>query len=318
MAKASLSAGAPPQLLPPAGLVFGAAVGGTSRWRFFFDRELRVQKIILVDNGSRRVDAVLNLNRLAGQLSERSGLAIDAVPLQHAHKIPPEEFGDALDGQAVITFPEYVEKALQAGVDELVIIPLFFGHSRAISSFIPDTLNALQKTHGPFECTVADVLCPLPQGEPELARLLYDNLVSLAITPLTKLDYIVLVDHGSPARKVTDVRIKLAEQLAQHLPEQVLLLQAAMERREGPEYDFSGPLLKNLLEKLASENGVLEVAVAMQFISPGRHAGPGGDITEICAGVMQQYPGLKVHISPLVGENPLLVDLLLSRLQAVL
>ena len=277
-----------------------------------------MQKIILVDNGSRRVDAVLNLNRLAAQLSQRSGLSIDAVPLQHAHKIPPADLGDALGGKAVVTFPEYAEKALQEGVDELVIIPLFFGHSRAISSFIPDTLNALQAAHGRFKWSVADVLCPLPQGEPQLAGLLYDNLERLAITPLTKLDFIILVDHGSPSRKVTDVRIKLAGQLSAYLPEQLPLLQAAMERREGPEYDFSGPLLKDFLQTLARENDVLNVAISMLFISPGRHAGPGGDIAEICAGVMQQYPGLSVHISPLVGDNPLLIDLLLRRLQAVL
>ena len=284
----------------------------------FSEQESHVQKIILVDNGSRRVDAVLNLNRLAGQLGQKSGRSIDAVPLQHAHKIPPGDLAEALGGKPVVTFPEYVEVALKGGLDELVIVPLFFGHSRAISSFIPDTLNTLQKAHGKFKWSIADVLCPLPQGEPQLARLLYDNLERLAVTPLTKLDYIILVDHGSPSRKVTDVRIKLAGQLSPYLPEQVPLLQAAMERREGPEYDFSGPLLEDLLEKLARENDVLNVAVSMLFISPGRHAGPGGDIAGICGQVMQHYPGLTVHISPLVGDSPLLIDLLFRRLQAVL
>jgi sirohydrochlorin ferrochelatase len=277
-----------------------------------------MQRIILVDNGSRRTGAVLNLNRLARQLSEKSGKSIDAVPLQHAHKIPPDAFGDALDGKAVVTFPEYVEEALKEGVDELIIIPLFFGNSRAISSFIPDTLNALRKVHGNFTWSVADVLCPLPQGEPKLARLLYENLGMLAKTSLTKLDFIILVDHGSPSKKVTEVRVKLAGQLSPYLPEQVALLQAAMERRDGPEYDFSGPLLEDLLEKLAIENKLANIALSMLFISPGKHAGKGGDIAEICDRVMRHHPGLTVTISPLVGDNPLLVDLLLDRLQAVL
>jgi sirohydrochlorin ferrochelatase len=275
-------------------------------------------RIVLVDNGSRRADAVLNLKRLARLLSEKSGLSIDAVPLQHADKIPPEEFDDTFGGEPVVTFPKYAEEILKSGVDELVIIPLFFGHSRAISSFIPNTLKPLLKVDGAFNWSVADVLCPLPKGEPQLARLLYENLGMLANAPLSDLDFIILVDHGSPSRKVTDVRIKMAEQLSPYLPENVPLLQAAMERREGPDYDFNGPLLEVLLEKLARENKVVNVAISMLFISPGRHAGKGGDIAEICDQVMQRHPGLTVHISPLVGENPMLIDLLHNRVQAVL
>ena len=274
-----------------------------------------MQKIILVDNGSRRAEAVLNLHRLARQLSEKSGKPIHAVPLQHAHKIPAESFGDALGGKRVATFSEYIEEALTSGVDEFVIIPLFFGKSRAITSFIPDTLDTLQKVYGKFSWSVADELCPLPGGEPKLARLLHENLGSLVNTQLTDLDYIVLVDHGSPSKEVTDVRVKLAEQLRPYLPEDTLLLQAVMERREGREYDFNGPLLQDLMEKLAHEHEVLSVAISMLFLSPGRHAGEGGDIVEICSNAMRNHPGLSVHISPLVGDNPLLIDLLNDRLR---
>lgn len=122
-----------------------------------------MQGIILVDNGSRRAEAVLNLNRLARQLSEKSGMPIDAVPLQHADKIPSEEFGDALGGKPVLTFPDYIARALACGVDK--------------------------------------------------------------------------------------------------------------------------------------------VAISMLFISPGRHAGEGGDIAGICNQAMQRHPGLAVHVSPLVGDS---------------
>ena len=203
------------------------------------------------------------------------------------------------------------------GVDEFVIVPLFFGHSRAVSSFIPDTLNALQKEHGKFRWTVAGVLYPLPGGEPKLARILYENLGILADGMPGKQDFIILTDHGSPSRKVNAVRQRLAGQLLPQLPKHVPLLQAAMERRDGPEYDFNGPLLEDLLEKLARENGAVNVAISMLFISPGRHAGEGGDIAEICQRVMQRHPGFTIHISPLVGDNPMLTDLLCDRLRAV-
>lgn len=277
-----------------------------------------MQRIVLVDNGSRRAGAVLNLYRIAVQLGEKSGRTIDAAPLQHADKIPVEAFGDALGDRPVITFLDYVAGSLASGVDEFVILPLFFGHSRAISSFIPDTLNGLEKIHGKFSWTVADVLCPLPRGEEKLARLLYDNLGLPAKSSAGKPDFIILTDHGSPSRKVNAVRVKLAEQLAAYLPQQVSLLQAAMERREGPEYDFNGPLLQDLLEDLARAHGVVKVAISMLFISPGRHAGEGGDIAGICAQMMQRHPGLAVHISPLVGDNPLLIDILHDRLQGVM
>jgi sirohydrochlorin ferrochelatase len=277
-----------------------------------------MQRIVLVDNGSRRAGAVMNLYRMAALLGEKSGQAIDAAPLQHADKIPAEAFGGALGGRPVLTFPDYVAGQLASGVVEFVILPLFFGDSRAISSFIPDTLNGLEKVHGKFSWTVADVLCPLPHGEAKLARLLYDNLGLPASLSPGNPDFIILTDHGSPSRKVNAVRVKLAEQLAACLPQQVPLLQAAMERREGPEYDFNGPLLQDLLEELARTHGVVNVVISMLFISPGRHAGEGGDIAGICAHMMQRYPGLAVQISPLVGDNPLLIDILCDRLQSVM
>jgi hypothetical protein len=42
---------------------------------------------------------------------------------------------------------------------------------------------------------------------------------------------IVLVDNGSPSRKVTDVRVKMAAQLSPYLPANIPLLQAATPRR---------------------------------------------------------------------------------------
>lgn len=277
-----------------------------------------MQRIVLVDNGSRRAGAVFNLYRIAAELSKKSGWTIDAAPLQHADKIPAEAFGDELGGKPVLTFQDYVAGELASGADEFVILPLFFGQSRAISSLIPDTLTGLEKVHGRFRWKVADVLCPLPQGEPKLAKLLYENLGLPLDPPPGKHGFIILTDHGSPSRKVNAVRVNLAEQLAPYLPQQVRLLQAAMERRDGPEYDFNGPLLQDLLEELARENGAADVTISMLFLSPGRHAGEGGDIAEICEQVMQRYPGLAVHISPLVGDHRLLIDILYDRLQGVM
>ena len=58
--------------------------------------------------------------------------------------------------------------------------------------------------------------------------------------------------------------------------------------------------------------------LAMLFLSPGRHAGEGGDIAEICAAAEQRHPGLRVRPTALVGEHPAIVDILATRLRQAL
>jgi hypothetical protein len=53
--------------------------------------------------------------------------------------------------------------------------------------------------------------------------------------------------------------------------------------------------------------------LAMQFISPGRHAGHGGDIGEIVESAMERYPGLRVVESRLISDHPLFADILYDR-----
>jgi hypothetical protein len=55
---------------------------------------------------------------------------------------------------------------------------------------------------------------------------------------------------------------------------------ASMERREGEAYAFNEPLLASRLAAAPFDEG--DVVVALQFLSPGRHAGPGGDVATIC------------------------------------
>ena len=56
----------------------------------------------------------------------------------------------------------------------------------------------------------------------------------------------------------------------------------------------------------------------MGEVPPGRHAGAGGDIAEICTAAEAANPGLKVTPTALVGEHPDLVEILQRRLDAVL
>ena len=91
-----------------------------------------------------------------------------------------------------------------------------------------------------------------------------------------------------------------------------------MERRDGPAYDINGKLLEEVLQELAGESSVRPVVLSMLFLSPGRHAGKDGDIEQICAAACKRHPGLEVRITPLVGEHPLLIEILLDRLNSTL
>ena len=132
------------------------------------------------------------------------------------------------------------------------------------------------------------------------------------------LENVILVDHGSPLPAVTEVRACLARQMRDSLGPRVMLHEAVMERRAGSEYDFNGPLLESLLLQMASRNPAQTVVLSMLFLSPGRHAGTGGDIEEICQRVASQYPGFRVITTPLVGEHPGLIDILVSRFESCL
>jgi sirohydrochlorin ferrochelatase len=126
---------------------------------------------------------------------------------------------------------------------------------------------------------------------------------------------VVLVDHGSPSPRITEVRKGIARDL--RLGYGLTVAQAVMERRAGREYDFNGPLLEQWLAEQA-ESGNTEVIIAMLFFLPGRHAGPCGDVESICRGVAERHPQLRYTITPLIADHPLLLDLLTDRMRAPL
>jgi len=86
-----------------------------------------------------------------------------------------------------------------------------------------------------------------------------------------------------------------------------------MERRAGSEYDFNEPLLEDALTRSPCGDGAGDVVLAPLFFSPGRHAGPGGDIETIARNAEAQHQGLQVHLAPLVGEHPRLIEILADR-----
>ena len=216
---------------------------------------------LLLDNGSSRPESTLNLRRLAAVLGERVGQTVHPVSLLHANRVP----ADALGGRKAHTFEPFLRRQVQAGVRDFLVLPLFFGPSAALTGFIPETVETLQAEHGPFDLRLAEVLRPLPEGEPRLVRILLDNLAQAWGGAAPAGHRVVLVDHGSPLPAVTAVRRWLARRMAEALPG-TELLEAVMERRPGPESDFNGPLLAEVLGRLGAEDPATPVALSMLFL----------------------------------------------------
>lgn len=270
-------------------------------------------RILLIDNGSSRAASTLSLRNLAAALTERLGRPVDPVSLQHSDKVPARE----LQGRPAETLGSFLRRALSQGERDFLALPLFFGPSRALSHFIPETAAAMEPEFGPLRLRVAPELCPLPAGEPRLAAILADHVEATAASAGILPRRVVLVDHGSPSPRVTAVRHWLAGRVQRRLGAGASVGEAVMERRPGPDYDFNGELLGRVLDELGKQGAAPPVILAMLFLAPGRHAGPGGDIAGIIAGAERSHPGLRVHPTPLVGAHPALLDILAERAAAL-
>ncbi|MES9863564.1 MAG: cobalamin biosynthesis protein CbiX [Candidatus Thiodiazotropha sp. LLP2] len=268
--------------------------------------------ILLADNGSGKAGAVLNLRRLAKQMGDLSQRQVYPVSLQHADKIPVDD----LAGKPADTLQPFLRHKLTEGERNFILIPLFFGLSRALTAFIPQQVDLLKAEFGEFNLQQGDVLYPLPQGEPRVAKIVFDQIQQS--TNGEKLQQVVVVDHGSPLPQVTAVRTEVTRDLRNLFESDIPISEASMERRSGSEYDFNGELLEDELSRIAELNPEVTVDLAQLFISPGRHAGPGGDIEQICERLRVTFPRLKIRISQLVGQHDGLAGILCDRLNSAL
>jgi sirohydrochlorin ferrochelatase len=266
----------------------------------------------LFDNGSFRADSTRSLRSLAARLATRLGHPVRAVSLLHSTRVPAAE----LDGEAA----QLLEPALDAWFatepsGRALLSPLFFGPSGALVDYVPERLTALARKHPAARAVLAEALVLTDEEPNELIAILADRVrATLAERGWTR-PRVVLCDHGTPLPAVTAVRDRLAAGLGRALAHEVAEVAAAsMERREGPEFAFNEPLLETRLTTPPFDAG--EVVVALQFLSPGRHAGPGGDVAEICAREEATRPGLRTAKTAPIADDARLVEVLARRIEA--
>jgi sirohydrochlorin ferrochelatase len=251
-------------------------------------------RILLVDNGSYEPTATLALRRLAQEVGKLIGQPVLPVSTMHSTKIDPALLGDV----PAAIFEDAVLRAKLDGIDELVVLPLFIGPSRAITEYLPKVFADAQP--GAMKLSIRE-----PLFGPELVTMLIDNLKATGWTKGSGTVY--LCDHGSPIREVTRCRDFFAVSLRNHLAlKDDELIACSMERREGEEYDFNEPLLEDALQQAKGDAVIL-----MLFLLPGRHAGSDGDVAMIAK---EHAPALlRWKLSPLLGTHPALPALLCKR-----
>ncbi|MSU70133.1 MAG: cobalamin biosynthesis protein CbiX [Opitutaceae bacterium] len=274
--------------------------------------------IFLVDNGSLEPAATLGLRAIAESLGRNLGCVVEPVSLLHSSAIPAGQLG----GQAAEILEPALERRLRAGTDDFLVVPLFFGPSRALADYLPRRITALK---GRFPRLRVRLAPPLVEAndihDQRLATILEDRvravLTNLGGFPLVtdgSAPAVILVDHGSPAREVAAVRDHLAVQLQLRLGSAVRsVLAASMERRPGPDYAFADPLLEHAFDQSSFNAG--PVIVTLLFFSPGRHAGPEGDVAKICAAARRRHPQLHTVTTEPVGSHPGLISLLADRVR---
>ncbi len=262
---------------------------------------------MLVDNGSLEPAATLGLRAIAARLGEALGCAVAPVSMLHADAVPAER----LEGRPAEIFKTALARRAEQGQTGFLVVPLFFGPSEAITVYLPKCVTVLQARFPRLRVRCAPCLVDLNAGADERMAAMLEDRVRAAMAGLSGPPTTVLVDHGSPVRAVGAVRDHLAAQLAARLGRAMSGVRAAsMERRPGPEYDFNEPLLERVLDESGMDTG--SVIVAMQFLLPGRHAGPDGDVARICTAARQRR-GLRLVMTELVGSHPGLIPLLADR-----
>lgn len=253
--------------------------------------------VAVIDNGSLEPAAHRNLRHVAAALSAASGTTVHAVSWKHSDRIAP----DQLDGTPAWTLAAFVRALHALGQREFLFVPFFISAQGAIGSALRRDLDRLAAelpdlafafTAGLAECGALPAIVAARIRDVRAAR-------GLAQPP------VVLVDHGGPSAASARLRDQLAAALRVELAGTAGLVAAASMEGDHP------PLLADQLE--APDFAGQEVIVALLFLSPGRHAGAGGDVARICAA-----SSARCHPTELVGTHALAAAALATALQETL
>jgi len=250
----------------------------------------------------------------ARQLAAELGVEVRAVSLLHSSAVDPVGLGGR---PAQLLEPALTEYLAGKASAEVVLLPLFFGPSRALTDYVPERISSLVGKNPWAQIHLAHWLVEPSETDKRVALALAEAVRRQIAGEKLARPKVVLVDHGSPQQAVTDVRNFLGRQVQALLANEVeTVAVASMEKRPGPEFAFADPLLAQRLRTPPFDRG--DVVVALQFLSPGRHAGPEGDVARICAEARRERPELRTHLTETIANDPRVVTVLADRYRVAL
>jgi hypothetical protein len=263
----------------------------------------------LIDNGSLRPGSILQMRKIAARLSEVSGYTVRPFGLMHSHKVDPTR----LNNRPAHSMQEFLLSQEANEVEEIRALSFFLGPSLAITDWLPENLQ-IWKEQNP-DCRNFRILAPLyKSGDDRLARAMTELCREQIKSSGFESPAVAMVDHGTPLPEVNQVREDVGQQMKERMGSGIARFSTcAMERRPDPQYDFNDPLLENLLQKWMNE-GIREVVVSQFFLLPGRHAGPGGDLAQICQPFIDQ--GMKICRTENLGSHSLVEEILIDRIRS--
>ena len=263
--------------------------------------------VALIDNGSLEVAATLNLRTVAAELTLKVGVPVHPVSWKHSDRIPLAN----LDGDAAAwTLKPWMAAKLAAGERDFVFVPFFISPQGAIGSALRQDLESLQNPAAPFRFTFTSSLAEAEVIPKIIAARIRQTIEIATLTAPP----VIVVDHGGPSPASAALRNHIAAAVRALLGPLIGPLTAAS--MEGGEHPHNLPLLADQLRAPGSNTG--DVIVALLFLSPGRHAGAGGDIAQICGAAETANPTLRCNLTDLVGTHPLAIEALVAALRHTL
>lgn len=251
--------------------------------------------VALIDNGSLEPAAHRNLRAVAAAVSQRSGTLVEAVSWKHSDRIAP------LDGQAASTLAPWVRLQFARGERHFLFLPFFISPQGAIGSALHSDLDTLRRELGDFRFTFTAGLAEKGVVTAIVAARIRDVLAARVL----RQPPVIVVDHGGPSAASAALRDTFAAELRRELGAEIGPLAAASMEGAHP------PLLADQLKTAPFADR--DVVVAPLFLSPGRHAGPEGDVARICGA-----SSARCHLTELVGTHPLAAEALAAALRATL
>jgi sirohydrochlorin ferrochelatase len=217
-----------------------------------------------------------------------------------------------LDGRPAAVLTPWVREQRARGERDFVFIPFFISAQGAIGSALRHELETLQKTDGDFDFTFTDGLAVRGSLAGIVAARVRETIAAHGL----QRPAIIVVDHGGPSGASAIIRDEVAVKLRALLAGEIGELRAAS--MEGAAHPHNLPLLADALTAHGFDCG--DVVLAPLFLSPGRHAGPNGDLTQIAHAAEDRLTPqpLRCHFAGLVGTHPLVATELAAALRDTL